>query len=749
MAVRLHLKYGLVSEQDRLEDSPDTILVTEPTIGSVLRSKGSLFTVVTARPGSSGRPDEASALIAETVRREYYYDESAGIPICLEKALRSANRRLRHQREGHGLARGAIGAVVAVVRGHELYVATIGDAEAYLVRQARLLTLPEEERGEGLPTPDELHVDVWRGEISVGDTLVLVSRNLTETVGTDELKNAVVTLHPQSAVEHLHHLFVAAGGSGSDAVLTVEATEVPATRAQRKLVPVRPAEPLAGAPDRSPIPLAEPLAGAATAVQVRARDVRSAVSGGLYALFDRLTDLLPRRRTRYRRVTPLASRRETQRRAAVAVLALLGVVTGLAVVAWLLGGALSAPTDRVIEGANLGERALAAARERVGQVFGDGADLVASDQRRALALLREAWQELDTAERAGIRPSQLAALRAEVAAGLDRIYRISPVDSSVLYSFTKLSPEADPSDLVIGPDGAAYSIDTSTKSVVRVDLARKSGVVVAKAGMRNMGEPWLLAASGPDLVVLDRGGLLWRWRPSDTKGKGTLGRIRVGGDTTWGDDVTDIGTYLRNADAGLYNVYVVDPSSRQILRYSPTLDGNALTKPVPYLATAGDVSDFRQLYIDTDVYAMTGQRVIRHEGGRADDFALGELPDDVDLRPGHDWSAMAATGGPKQGRIYLWDARHRRIVVFSKASGELLEQFRAGSTKTDFSDIRGMVVREREGGASPLLYWVSGARLLVTPLEPATAPGASSSPSGSPGSSPTSTSPGPSSPASP
>src|SRR5918992_4519741 len=109
MAVRLHLKYGLVAEGDRLESSPDTILVTEPSVGSVLRSKGSLYTVVTARARSGGRPSLATALVAETVRREYYYDESAGIPICLDKAVRSANRRLRHQREGHGLARGSLG----------------------------------------------------------------------------------------------------------------------------------------------------------------------------------------------------------------------------------------------------------------------------------------------------------------------------------------------------------------------------------------------------------------------------------------------------------------------------------------------------------------------------------------------------------------------------------------------------------------------------------------------------------------
>ena len=135
----------------------------------------------------------------------------------------------------------------SIVRGNELYVATCGEADGYLVRSARLL-MPEHDSGSGLPAADNLKVDVWRGEFSVGDSLVLCSRNLVETVGTEELKNAVVTLHPQSAAEHLHHLFVAAGGDGSDAVLAIEATEVSLSKVEHRLVPVSPSEPLAGAP---------------------------------------------------------------------------------------------------------------------------------------------------------------------------------------------------------------------------------------------------------------------------------------------------------------------------------------------------------------------------------------------------------------------------------------------------------------------------------------------------------------------
>src|SRR6188472_136030 len=279
MSSRLALKYGLVSEEDRLSNSSDAVLVTEPTTGSKARTKGSLYLVVTSKT-TGGKTRDACRLVADTIRREYYYDESAGIAIVLEKAIRAANRRLRHSREGGGLNQSSVGIAVAVVRGNELYVATCGDADSYLIRAARLL-MPEHESGEGLPAADNVRIDVWKGDFAVGGSLVLCSRNLVEVVGTEELKNAVVTLHPQSAVEHLHHLFVAAGGEGSDAVLTIEATEVSLNRVEHKLVPVVPAEPLAGEPEHSPIPMADQISGFATAVRDRAGSTRTGVSEGI------------------------------------------------------------------------------------------------------------------------------------------------------------------------------------------------------------------------------------------------------------------------------------------------------------------------------------------------------------------------------------------------------------------------------------------------------------------------------------
>ena len=102
MAARLQLKLGLVAEHDRLADSPDTLVVVEPSVGSVARSKGHLYLLVTSRI-SSRHALEATRLAAETIRNEYYYDESAGIRVCLQKAIATANKRLVHQADRLGL----------------------------------------------------------------------------------------------------------------------------------------------------------------------------------------------------------------------------------------------------------------------------------------------------------------------------------------------------------------------------------------------------------------------------------------------------------------------------------------------------------------------------------------------------------------------------------------------------------------------------------------------------------------------
>ena len=750
MAVRLHMKLGVVAEHDRLPDSPDTLVVVEPSVGSVARSKGHLYLLVTSRI-SSRHALEATRLAAETIRNEYYYDESAGIRVCLQKAITTANKRLAHQADRLGLkspdGNGPIGIGVAVVRGSEMYVATVGPAEAYLIRQARLSTLPDPHRERGLPS-GALEPDVWRGEISVGDSLVLVSPNVIARLGAEELKDAMLTLHPQSAMEHLHHRFVAAEGSGSDGAIAFEATEVSSTSRARALVPVRPAEPLAGAPDRSPIPLADNVQAAGVAMSAVAVNAKTAAGGALERVVGRVQDVMPRRKPAYRRVTPLASRRETQRRAALAILALVIVVGALGLGVYAFGG--NAP-QQAISSVNAGQKALDQARADLAKVSGPGIDLIADAPGEALKLLQHAHEQLAIAAGARVSATVLAPLQAQAVAGLDRLYGVVPVKSTPLIAF-KPAEGAAPVDLgalVRGPDGVPYAIDRSTKAVIRYSLKTKTAAVIVRNGQKNksgtVAAPRFLAAGGQDLLILDAKNILWRWRPADDSGKGTLTKVTLLESASLGDDIMGINTFLRPGTRGLYNLYIVDPSEQQIRAYAPSADGSGFPgKSTPWLTTARDVSAMTSTYVDGDLFATDHGTLLRFVSGKDEGWDA-DKPDDTSLRPAPQYSLVTSGSERRAGLIYAYDQPNGRVVALDKLNGKYSAQYRLAGGLKDWSDMRAMYVVAGTDDTPSTLVWLSanGINEAVLVAVPDGGPTPSASPSAAPSTSPPKATPKP------
>jgi hypothetical protein len=739
------MKLGVIAEPDRVTDSPDTVVVVEPSVGSVARSKGNLYLLVTSTVASQ-RAQEATQLAAETIRSEYYYDESAGIRVCLEKAIASANKRLAHQRDrlslhGDGV-NGPIGIGVAVVRGNELYVATIGPAEAYLIRQARLSTLPDPHRERGLPTKD-LEPDVWRGEISVGDSLVLISPNVMSRLGPDELKDALVTLHPQPAMEHLHHRFVAADGAASDAMIAIEATEVASTHKSRALVPVRPAEPLAGAPDRSPIPLADNVTDGVAAVQASAFRARAAAGGALERLVVRLQDLLPRRRTAYRRVTPAAAKREMQRRAAVAILALVVVSGGLFTVVWAVGGQ---NPGQQLASLTVGEAALRTARDNLGKVFAPGVDLVDGDPSKALDLLTAAYAALDTAAKNEVPASTIDPLRKQAQDGLDRLYGVEPVAPATIISFADSEVPFDIGHMILGPGNVPYVLDRATKSIYRVDLGTRTAHLIYREGTKASGilegAPKLMAlGAARDLLVVDSANILWRWRPADEAGNGTIIKVKVSNGASWGDDIRAIGTFLRVASTGLYNLYVVDPSEEQLVYYFPASDGSGFpAAPVDRLAVARKMDKVDDLYIDGDIFITDAGEIVRFVDGRAEGWAA-DAPPDTLLRQAPKYRLITSATEKRKGVLYAYDPTSARVVAIDKAKGTYLGQFRLAGGARGWEDIRGMYVVIAAEEAPPTLVWATKDGVYSSILEavpdvaaPSPAGSGSPSPSGASGS---------------
>ena len=331
----------------------------------------------------------------------------------------------------------------------------------------------------------------------------------------------MITLHPQSAMEHIHHRFVASDGSGSDGAVAFEATEVAATQKQRTLV-------RSGRRSHWPAPgtLTDPARrrghrwggrgpGGGRTCEGTRQAARSAANPGVQ-------DLLPRRRTRHRRVNAVSSRRESQRRAAFAILAFVGVVAVLGLGVYFLAG--RGPSPQQLDSVTAAQRAYEQARADLASVFGPGIDLVRDDPQKANRLLTDAYQQLQVAKDKGIPDTTLAPLRTQVIGGLDRIYKVGTVPSSVLFSFEKSIPKANLTALVAGPDGAPYVIEKTTKTVYRIDLKAKKATVVLRSGQVAAGakaaDPKMLATGGIDLLILDTKNVLWRWRPADAKGTG-------------------------------------------------------------------------------------------------------------------------------------------------------------------------------------------------------------------------------------
>jgi hypothetical protein len=746
LAVRLQLKLGAVTDQDRLPDSPDTVVVVEPSVGSVARTKGSLYLLVTSRiPGVKAR--EATRLVAETIRNEYYYDESAGIRQCLIKVLGSANKKLAHQRDKLGLGAtpdgtGPIGVAVAVVRGREMYVATVGPAEAYLVRQARLSTLPDPNAERGLPA-NELLPEVWRGELTVGDALCLISANVMARVGMDTLKDALVTLHPQSAIEHVHARFAASDGKGSDSAIAFEATEVGATYKQKSLVPARPAEPLAGTPDKGPLPLADSMAAGAAAVGDGAARARDAAGNGFQRAIWKLQDALPKRGPASRKVSPTSARIETQRRAAVALLAFIAVAALLGGGIYFLSGQKTKPPSQVISSASVAQGAFDKAKQILASFDNAGQDIIANDPPQALQLLRQANEQLTIAEQGGIAASLTAPLRAQINAGLDRLYAVVHVASTAAFTFPATAGDVQLTTIVRGSDGAPYVLDMGTKTVWRIDLAKKTASPVYKSGQKSesgakVGDPKLLTVGGPDVLVLDTKNVLWRWRPIGTAGKGTLVKVNVTGSTTWGTDVQVLGTFVSNFSQAFYKLYVVDPSQENIMVLSPNSDGSGYTTAaVPRLPAAKDVSKITSLLIDGDIYATEAgvvERLIPTGGWKP-----ATLPD-TDIRPTSTYATMVSPNlgdgsySKGTGTLYAWDSQNHRVVAFSKNGGKYLAQYVPVSGGVTWNDLQDIDVLPALGTDVPsTMWWVTTNGVYTSLLQDAQpVPTPSASPSSSP-----------------
>src|SRR5205814_7458482 len=141
------------------------------------------------------------------------------------------------------------------------------------------------------------------------------------------------------------------------------------------------------------------------------------------------------------------------------------------------------------------------------------------DPQQAQTLLQQAWDDLQHAK-GGVNPQAFNTVQARVTDALEELFGTARIAGTQIYA----APAGAPiKDVVLGPDNVAYAIVGD--GVVRVDPQTGSVATVVQSGAgtaQGIGKPRFLSVGGPDLLIVDDGGNLWRWRPSDQQGGGTL-----------------------------------------------------------------------------------------------------------------------------------------------------------------------------------------------------------------------------------
>lgn len=737
MSNRLATRIGLLPAEDRPAGSGDVVRFHEPATGSLARTKGSLFLLAQVTGGDAALRRAARDAL-EALERDYYYDLSAGVVGSLSKALATANRRLYHQRAKLGIPRrGGVSVIGLAVRGREAHVAKLGPAAAVILRDERMYELPppppvdeEDPRvrerrvaatlGEAL----EIQPYTWRGELAAGDRLALLSRNLARTVGIEELKAAVGTLRPSAAAEHLHQLFTIRGGSGSEGALLIEIIELPATVTTRHLEPVRPAEPLAGLPDQSPVPLADALGSFIHRAAAAIDRGQAAVGRGVLIGLSWLLAFVPRSRPGYPKRVARTALREEGRRRRIGLVAMAAVAGLLAVGATVASLPAAHPTEAIPRAA-VAREAIAQAQDLLAQVEQrvQGRDLLARSPDRAKQLLNQAYLSLQRASGAGIAAAALMPLQARVDGGLDSLYRVTRIrDAAIVADLTTSAAGVNAQRVVTASDGSLWILDDGRGRVIRVDPTRRAVKVVYRAGQvldrGTGGAPWLLATAATDVVVVDHQRQAWRIDLVQQ----VPHRMTLAGVERLSSSVSLLAALQYRPPLQIFSLYAVDGAA--VLKWIPpaVIPVNFPSAPAPFLNEKPDLSPAtaRDLHVDAHLWLLQSSTVTRVNFGTPlsqADYSL-DPPPDADVRPSLDYRLLATATAGDRDLLFVYDAAHARIVAFQRSDGSFVKQWLApvGDDAHLLAAVRGLSVASVAEGP-PIAFILSGNRVIRVVLE--------------------------------
>jgi len=514
--------------------------------------------------------------------------------------------------------------------------------------------------------------------------MALVSRNLAQVVGIEELKHALATLRPAAAVEHLERVFQIRGGSGSDGILAIEILELPATATTRQLEPVRPAEPLAGLPDQSPVPLADAIGRFLHRLGDAIDGLQGALGRAILYAFNVLFAFVPRRRPQYPRQIPRTAAVEEGRRRRLGLLGMGAVALLLALGTSVASLPAVSPTQ-AIPRATVARQAIEETQALMAEVGEevDGHDLIDRAPEAATELLNQAFAAIGRAAGAGVRAEALNPLRDRVDAGLDRIYAVARIgEASTLADLGTAFVGVAPSAMVAAADGSLWVADGGRGRLIRID-GRGRARVVYRAGQaigeRAGGDPWLLATAATDVVLVDRQRQAWRFdlREQTPQPLALPGLDKIGGRSHL------LAALQHRPPLEIFNLYAVDTARNGVLKWSP---GDVVPvvyprPPEPFLTEKPDLAarDARDLFVDVNLWLLQRSTVTRVNFGvplPQEDYSL-DPPPDGEVRKPVDYRLIDGATVGDRDLFYVYDAANARIIAYQRADGAFVRQWLA------------------------------------------------------------------------
>ncbi len=227
----------------------DQLLAVLPDDPQVQREKGMLFVVADGLGGQT-QGERASELAVTTIREVYYQVAERESGLALRQAVEEANRRiyianvaLKQEDTEKSMATTC---VVAVLQGHELVVANVGDSRAYVIHKGEMrqvsrdhslvadmvrageITAEEARQHEqrnkiyrslGYQPVEE--VDLFSESVEDGDLLLLCTDGLYNLIRDEEMLNIILGAGVQQSVARLIACANQAGGTDNITAIVV------------------------------------------------------------------------------------------------------------------------------------------------------------------------------------------------------------------------------------------------------------------------------------------------------------------------------------------------------------------------------------------------------------------------------------------------------------------------------------------------------------------------------------------------